>query len=63
MPESKPKKLNIDAVDVMFIAGLISLGIGLTFAISWPVALAVLGSILISIALWLSTPLHVKGKD
>jgi len=42
---------------------LILLGIGVAFAISWPVALAVVGSILVLVSLWLSTPARKNGRE
>jgi len=61
MTEGKPNKKTIDFIDVVFLIGLALLGIGLWFAFSWPVALVVIGSILVIVSLWISTPSR-KGE-
>lgn len=45
------KKSRFDSNDVLFYAGLLLLGAGLAFAVSWPVALAVVGAALAIIGL------------
>lgn len=64
MAEAKPQKLKIEyLVDAMFLIGLIMLGIGLAFAISWPVSMSVIGVILVVLSLWFSAPRNPKGVD
>ena len=52
-PEKKPK---IEAPDIMLFLGLLLLFVGLGLAISWPVALAVTGAVLIGLSIWLVEP-------
>ena len=52
-PEKKPK---IEVPDIMLFLGLVLLFTGLGFAISWPVATAVSGAVLIGLAIWLVEP-------
>lgn len=63
MPEETSKNNHIDLIDGVFLVGLILLGVGLAFAISWPAALVVVGGILVGVSLWLSTPISSKGND
>jgi hypothetical protein len=57
MTENEPgKKAKIDLPDIMLFIGLVLLFVGLGFAISWPVAAAVSGAVLIGLAIWLVEP-------
>jgi hypothetical protein len=51
--EKKPK---IEAPDIFLFLGLALLFVGLGFAVSWPVALAVTGAALISLSIWMVEP-------
>lgn len=52
-PEKKPK---IEAPDILLILGLVLLFVGLGFAVSWPVAGATTGAVLIGLAVWMVEP-------
>ena len=60
--QPSPKNVSrFDGNDLMFYGGLVLLGLGLAFAISWPVALVVVGAVLAVVGfanayvlLWLS---------
>jgi uncharacterized membrane protein HdeD (DUF308 family) len=56
-PEKKPK---IEVPDVLLILGLVLLFVGLGFAISWPIASAVTGAVLIGLGIWLVEPPKAK---
>lgn len=56
-PEKKPK---IEVPDVLLILGLVLLFVGLGFAISWPIASAVTGVVLIGLGIWLVEPPKTK---
>ncbi len=45
-PSSSPKPARFDGNDLHFYLGLVLLGAGLAFALSWPVAVAIIGGIL-----------------
>lgn len=57
-PNEKPK---IELTDVTMIGGLGLLFAGLGFAVSWPVACAVTGGVIIILTVWLLTP-RPKGS-
>lgn len=52
-PEKKPK---IEVPDILLILGLVLLFVGLGFAVSWPISLAVTGVVLIGLSIWLVEP-------
>lgn len=49
MSEQKPARF--DSNDILFYVGLLLLGVGLAFSVSWQVALMVIGSILAAVGL------------
>jgi hypothetical protein len=49
-PQPKPSA-RFDGNDLLFYAGLLLLGVGLAFAVSWPVALVVIGATLAVVGL------------
>jgi hypothetical protein len=55
MAESE-KKTKIEAPDIILFLGLGLLFLGLGFAVSWPVASAVTGAVLIGLSIWLVEP-------
>jgi hypothetical protein len=59
MPETKPKA-RIEIPDIFLFTGLVLLCVGLGFAISWPVAAAVTGVVLIGLSIWLVEPRGVE---
>lgn len=61
MPEKNPPS-PIDGPDVVVLIGLILLGVGLSFAISWPVALAVVGGILVLVGLLINMLPYLSRK-
>ncbi len=50
-PTTPPKPSRFDGNDLLFFAGLALLGVGLAFALSWAVALIVVGGILAAVGL------------
>ncbi len=50
-PTAPPKPSRFDGNDLLFFAGLALMGTGLAFAISWAIALAVVGGILTAVGL------------
>lgn len=55
MAETEKKQttepVRFDRNDALFYAGLLLLGVGLAFSVSWPVALVVLGAVLALVGL------------
>lgn len=64
MPEPTTKKphITIEEPDIFLYAGLLLLFVGVGFAASWSIAAAVVGGVLIILAVWLITPRPQIGK-
>lgn len=60
--QTTPPPARFDSNDVMFYAGLLLLGVGLAFGVSWPVALGVIGAILTAVSLVNSSVLIWMSK-
>jgi hypothetical protein len=61
IPEKKPIS-KIEIPDILLILGLSLIFIGLGSAVSWPVALAITGVVLIGLAIWMVEPRNLR-KD
>jgi hypothetical protein len=61
---AEPKlKTKLEAPDIMLFLGLALLFLGLGFAVTWPVAGAVTGAVLIGLSIWLVEPKgHINAK-
>ena len=51
-PQKPPSPARFDSNDILFYAGLLLLGIGLAFGVSWQTALMVVGAILAAVSLF-----------
>lgn len=60
-PQSKPSA-RFDGNDLLFYAGLLLLGVGLAFAVSWPIALVVIGATLAVVGLVNSYVIFWKSR-
>lgn len=56
MTAEEKKKPKIELPDVFIFIGLALLFTGLGFSVSWPIAAAVVGAVLIGLAIWMVAP-------
>lgn len=57
----KTRPARLDMEDVLFMAGLVFVLVGLGITVGWGWGIAVVGFIMVGVSLWMTTPVAPKG--